>query len=257
MMLATLMLLLFHVHHERPGRRPMQTLLDTAGMHASLGRIDRLMRALGLQARRGRKYRLRRKSGPQPARLAQIQNLCLTADGRRDFASSEPGVRTVGDITQVRTADGVRFLATVTDLATRRVLGWAIGSVQDTRLTMQALQHARARGLLSATPVFHSDRGPQYTSDAFQQFCAQERITQSMGATGVCFDNAVSESLFASIKGDLVSELPTTASAATVRAWLEDYLETWYNDRRPHTANEGLPPTAAWQQLVIAQSPVS
>lgn len=255
--LATLILLLFQAHHERPGRRPMQTLLDTAGMHASRGRIDRIMRRLGLQARRGRKYRMRRKSGPSAARFAQFQNRCLTPTGHRDFTSSQPGAKTVGDITHLRTADGPLYLATVTDLATRRVLGWSMAPVQDTRLAIEALRQARMRGLLLPTPVFHSDRGPQYTSDPFQQFCLQEGITQSMGATGVCFDNAVSESLFATIKGDQVSELSTTASAASVRAWVEAYLETWYNDRRPHTANAGLPPTAAWHQLCNAQATVS
>lgn len=255
--LAVVIALLFQAHRQRPGRRPMQALLATAGDLCSLGRVDRLMRDLGLQARRGRKRRQSQRPGPSPALTAHITNHCLAPDGTRDFASTQPGTRTVGDITRLATTDGPVFLATVLDLATRRALGWAIAPTQDTDLTRQALSHARDRRLLAAEAIFHSDRGTQYTSHDFQAHCAALTVTQSMGATGVCYDNAVAESFFATLKADLGSELSPTTTATQMQDWIAAYIEEWYNDRRPHTTNAGLPPTAAWNRLVTRKAAVS
>jgi putative transposase len=254
--LALVIALLFHAHHQRPGRRPMQALLATAGYPCSLGRVDRLMRELRLQARRGRKRRQVPRPGPSPALTAHIANHCLAADGTRDFASTRPGARTVGDITRLPTADGPVFLATVLDLATRRVLGWALAPTEDTALTGQALSAARDGQGLAPAAIFHSDRGTQYTSHGFQAHCAALTVTQSMGATGVCWDNAVAEAFFATLKADLRSELGPMAAAATVHAWVARYIADWYNDRRPHTHNAGLPPTAAWDRLISPKSAV-
>lgn len=165
---------------------------------------DRLMREVGLQARRGRKRRQSRRPGPSPARTAHITNHCLAPDGTRDFASTQPGTRTVGDITRLPTTDGPVFLA----------------STQDTDLTRQALSHARDRRLVAAEAIFHSDRGTQYTSLAFQAHCAALTVTQSMGATGACFDHAVAESFFATLKADFGSELAPTRTAAQVQDWI-------------------------------------
>lgn len=250
--------LLFFRNHERPGRRPMQILLRQAGFSASLGRIDRLMRGLGLQARRGRRWRHRGgKPGPSPALTAHITNHCLDATRTRDFQSTVPGRKTVGDITTLPTGDGPQYLATVLDLATRRVVGWATATAQDTTLTVRALSHARTQNLLVPDAIFHSDRGTQYTSHPFQQHCATLTVTQSMGATGVCYDNAVAEAFFAALKGDLRSELRPTTPAAEVQTWLAQWIDEWYNTQRPHSANHGLPPTTAWDRLVRAQSTVT
>lgn len=256
--LALWLVLLFLDHQERPGRRPMQVLLAQQGIHASLGRIDRVMRALGLEARRGRKWRRRRgKTGPSPALLARIGNQCQDATGQRDFTSTEPGQKAVGDITKLATGDGAQYLAVVVDLATRLVMSWATSPVQDTALTTAVLTQARDQGLLAVDAIFHSDRGTQYTSHPFQDHCQHLTVTQSMGATGVCYDNAAAESFFASLKADFRSELGTTTPAAEVQAWLQQWIEDWYNTRRPHSANDGLPPATAWDQLLIAQSAVS
>ncbi len=249
--------LLVQAHRQRPGRRPMQALLATAGYPCSLGRVDRLMRELGLQARRGRKRRQAQRPGPSPALPAHITNHCLAPDGPRDFASTQPGTRTVGDITRLPTTDGPVFLATVLDLATRRALGGALASTQDTDLTRQALSHARDRRLLAAAASFDSDRGTQDTRLAFPAHCAALTVTHSMGATGVCFDNAVAESFFATLKADFGSEVSPTTPPAQVQDGIAAYLEEWYNERRPHTTNAGLPPTAAWNRLVTRQSAVS
>lgn len=256
--LAIWLLWLFLDHHERPGRRPMQGLLAAQGVHASLGQIDRVMRSLGLEARRGRKRRRRKgKPGPTPALTAHITNQCLDETGTRDFTSDTPGQRLVGDITKLPTGDGSQYLSTVVDLATRRVLGWALAPRQDTALTSQVLTQACIHRLPDTVTIFHSDRGPQYTSHPFQDQCQTLHVTQSMGATGVCYDNAVAEAFFASLKGDLRSELSPTTPLAEVRAWLQEWIEDWYNTRRPHTANDGLPPMIAWEQMTTERAAVS
>lgn len=256
--LALWIISLFLEHQERPGRRPMQHLLAAQGVAASLGRIDRVMRALGVEARRGRKRRSRRgKPGPSPALTSTIANHCQDATGRQDFTSDAPGTKAVGDITRVPTAAGGQYVATVLDLATRRVVGWAMAPVQDTALTIQALTAARAQGLLRPGAIFHSDRGPQYTSRPFQDQCQTLTVTQSMGTTGVCYDNAAAEAFFASLKADLRSELSPSTSVADVRAWLQQWIEEWYNRRRPHTVNAGLAPATAWDQLITASGAVS
>lgn len=256
--LAGAIRLLFHRYHERPGRRPMQGLLAQHGYPASVGRIDRLMRELGLQARRGRKKRLRVATpGPTPGLTATIRNHCLDADGHRDFGSTTPGSKVVGDITHLPTGDGPHYLATVLDLATRRVIGWAVAPVQDTTLTSTVLTQARQQGFLRADAIFHSDRGPQYTSHPFQALCGSLRVTQSLGATGVCADNAAAEAFFATLKGDLRSELSPAATAAAVLSWLQSWIEDWYNRRRPHRANAGQPPVTAWERLIQEKAAVS
>jgi len=256
--LAGAIQLLFHRHHERPGRRPMQSLLAQHGYPASLGRIDRLMRELGLQARRGRKKRLRVVApGPTPALTAHITNHCLDGDGRRDFGSDLPGRKVVGDITHLPTGDGPHYLATVLDLATSRVIGWATAPVQDTTLTTTVLTQAWRQGFLTPDAIFHSDRGPQYTSHPFQAVCRALPVTQSLGATGVCADNAVAEAFFATLKGDLRSELSPAATATAVQSWLRTWIDDWYNLRRPYRANAGQPPVTAWERLTQEKATVS
>jgi transposase InsO family protein len=253
---AAAITMLFLAHRQRPGRRPMQHLLAAAGYPASLGRIDRLMRTLGLQARRGRTRRLRpRIPGPSPALTATITNHCLDAAGHRDFTSAQPGTKTVGDITKLPTSNGPLFLATVLDLATRRVLGWATSAVPDTALVLQALTSAQP--LLAPGAVFHSDRGSPYTSHLFQHHCTASAVTQSLGTTGTCYDNAVAEAFFATLKGDARTELGPSVTTAEALAWLGTWIEEWYNPYRPHSANGGLPPLAAWNAWCPKIIPVS
>lgn len=254
--LVLCLVLLFLAHRQRPGRRPMQRLLEEQGYRASLGRIDRIMRELGLQARRGRKRRLQPPSGPSAALTAHITNRCRTESGERDFTSTHPGVHTVGDMTQLPAAEGPLHVAVVIDLCTRLVLGVATSMVQDTALTSRALTIAREHHRLAPAATFHSDRGPQYTSHFFQAHCVALGVTQSMGTTGVCWDNAVAESFFASLKADFRSEFQRTAPVAEVQVWLDHWIDDWYNERRPHTTNGGETPRTVWNRLTSKLDPV-
>ncbi len=142
----------------------------------------------------------------------------------------------VGDITYLRTWEGWLYLATVIDAHSRRVVGWAIADHMRTDLVQDALAMAiTLRGGLPATVVFHADRGTQYASDQITRFAARNGITRSMGRTGVCWDNAMAESFFATLKTEFYYRRvwPTKADAAqAVGAWIEDR----YNRRRRHSS---------------------
>lgn len=245
----------FAAAHERLGRRPMRHLLAQDGIACSPGLVHRIMTEQGLVARRRRAWKRTTRRDPA-ARTAHIRNRCLTPDGQRQFRSTRPGQVTVGDITYLPTREGWLYLAVVLDLATRAVIGWALRPTLHTELVSAALSMAQVHQQLEPAAIFHSDRGTQYTSDAFQQHCVVLGVTQSMGATGVCWDNAVAEAFFATLKSDLVAEVGTFATHRDARAWIVRYIEGWYNRRRPHRWNDGSPPLVAWHQQ-LAQNPVS
>ncbi len=142
----------------------------------------------------------------------------------------------IGDITYLRTWEGWLYLATVIDAHSRRVIGWAIADHMRTDLVEDALRMAIVlRGERPAKVVFHADRGTQYASDQITRFAATNGITRSIGRTGVCWDNAMAESFFATLKTEFYYRRvwPTKAGAArAVGAWIEDR----YNRRRRHSA---------------------
>lgn len=150
----------------------------------------------------------------------------------------------VGDITYLRTWEGWVYLATVIDAHSRRVIGWAIDDHMRTDLIQDALQMAiTLRGDLPAQVVFHSDRGTQYASAQISKFAADNGITRSMGYTGVCWDNAMAESFFATLKTEFYYRRvwPTKAKAKLeVGAWIEDR----YNRRRRHSSIGQISPVA-------------
>ncbi len=152
----------------------------------------------------------------------------------REFSASRPGVRLVGDITQIDTWEGPVFLATVIDLYNREVIGWAMAEHHRAELVCDAIVMARRNRRVRRRAIFHSDRGAEYTSRAFRRCLkANGRIRSSMGAVGTAYDNAVAESFFASLKKELVHRtvFPTRARAIDAVA---NYIEVFYNHRRPH-----------------------
>ena len=142
----------------------------------------------------------------------------------------------IGDITYLRTWEGWLYLATVIDACSRRVIGWAIADHMRTDLVQDALQMAiTLRGELPEKVVFHADRGTQYASEQITRFATTNGITRSMGRTGVCWDNAMAESFFATLKTEFYYRRvwTTKAGASTaVGAWIEDR----YNRRRRHSS---------------------
>lgn len=226
------------------GRDQITTILGHEGVLVAAGTVGAIMNKQGIRAVRMRAWKKTTAVDPT-ARTGHIKNHMLDTHGRRDFTATVPGTKLVGDITYLKTGSGWLYLATAIDLATRMVVGWSMASHMRTGLVIDALTMARDHGRLHPDgAIFHSDRGSQYTSGAFQQWCAGNNITQSMGETGVCWDNSVAENFFSHLKTEMYHhhDFPNHLAARTA---VMEYIESWYNRRRPHSNNQGLPPARA------------
>jgi putative transposase len=167
---------------------------------------------------------------------------------KRDFKKDRVDVAWCGDISYIRTAQGWLYLATVIDLGSRRVIGYAMADHMRTELVEDALRMAvKTRGVSKMNRViFHSDKGSQYTSAAFAQTCALLGVQRSVGRRATCFDNAVAESFFATLKKELVYRT-TFMTRSQARQELFSWIEGWYNCRRLHSTLGYLTPIA-WEQ---------
>ena len=205
-------------------------------------RVRRLMRAHGLEGRC--KKRWRKTTIQDPAATAEALDLI-----QRHFGPSEVlDARYVGDITYVATWEGWAYLATVIDLASRRVVGWAMADHLRTELISDALVVAFGQRHPPAGAIFHSDRGCQYTSRDFRQLATDHGIRLSLGRKGDCWDNAVAESFFATIKRELIDRRPWPTISGLRRA-VFDWIEGWYNTRRLHSSLGYLSP-AQYEALI-------
>jgi putative transposase len=204
--------------------------LREAGETCSKHRVERLMRENGLRALHG--YRTRRWSVGKPAVL--IPNLL-----QRQFTVTRPNKAWVTDITYIRTWQGWLYLAVVIDLFSRKVVGWATGPTVHRELVLNAVLTA-VRGRRPRGTLIHSDQGTQFGSDAWRRFCRGNHLEPSMSRKGNCWDNAVVESFFASLKKERIKkhiyqnrELAVTAITA--------YIE-FYNRTRRHSHVGGISP---------------
>ncbi|MGC5033967.1 IS3 family transposase [Micromonospora sp. DT229] len=202
--------------------------LAAQGRRHSRKRVARLMRGAGLCGRTPKRWRTTTVPDPTAA---------LAADRiRRDFtvSASEVDTRWCGDITYIPTWEGWLYLATVIDIASRRVVGWATADHLRTDLPAQALSNAIATRRPTGEVIFHSDRGCQYTSAQYARLADRNQVLLSVGGRGQCWDNAVAESFFATIKTELLDRRawPTRAAA---RAAIFEWIEGWYNTRRRHS----------------------
>ena len=197
------------------------------GYRTSRKRVARLMRQRGLVGQLGRRK----------VRTTIVDHTATPAPDlvARDFNPPAPDITWAGDITYVPTGEGWLYLATVIDLFSRRVIGWAAADHLRAELATDALSMAiGARGGDVAGVVFHSDRGCQYTSNDYRSLCMRASIRQSMGAAGQCFDNAAAESFFSSLKRELVHR-HRWASRAEARRTIIRWISSWYNASRLHS----------------------
>lgn len=153
----------------------------------------------------------------------------------QDFTATRPNEKWTGDITAVWTYEGWLYLAVVLDLFSRRVIGWAMAVTQDERLIETAFRMALSGRHPSAGLLFHSDRGSQYTSDVYRAILAEASVTVSMSRTGNCYDNAVTESFFGTLKGECV-ERACFQTREQARQSIFEYLECFYNRVRRHSS---------------------
>jgi putative transposase len=211
----------------RYGYRRIQGQLARWGRYVHEDVIRDLMRELGLvacQPRRSRKGTTR-----QAAKRADIPDLI-----NRDFTASRPGEKLVGDITYIHTWEGWLYLALVIDCYSRKIIGWAMADNYKTPLIQEAIRMAARNLSLPSRAIFHSDRGSNYTSEDFAKTLDELGIRQSVGRTGICYDNALAESTNGAVKVELVNreEYPTRAYAEKRVA---RYIELFYNSRRLHS----------------------
>jgi putative transposase len=186
------------------------------------------MRAAGLHRRTPRRFKRTTIADPAAAARADLV--------RRDFAVDAAAVNTrwCGDITYIPTWEGWLYLATVIDIASRRIVGFAMAEHLRTELAGDALTNAIAARDPAPGVIFHADRGCQYTSSDYALLAGDLEVRLSTGRTGQCWDNALAESFFASLKGECLDLQPWPTRAGARRATV-DYI-AWYNGTRLHSA---------------------
>jgi len=190
-------------------------------------RVERTLRNLGLRGRSPRRWRTTTRANPAHPVVGNVLD--------RDFTASRPNERWVTDISYVWTNEGWCYLAVILDLFSRSVVGWALDATLNTSLPLAALGMAVRRRRPEAGLMHHSDRGCQYTSADYRGVLAQLGVTVSMSRKGNCWDNAVAESFFATLKTELVygRSWPTRLE---LRAAVFEYIEVFYNRRRLHSS---------------------
>jgi transposase InsO family protein len=227
---AELLVKIIAIHDESKGTYGAPRIhKELLHRHVAAGKrkVTRLMRQAGLEGRCKKRWRQTTVADPG-------------AEAARDLIQRhfEPGPemdrRYVGDITYIATWEGWAYLATVIDLASRRVVGWALADHMRTELVEDALTMAFQHRAPEPGVTFHSDRGCQYTSGDFATLAGDLGVVLSVGRKGECWDNAVAESFFATIKRELIETRAWPTRAGLRRAVFE-YIEGWFNTRRLHS----------------------
>jgi putative transposase len=214
--------------HRRYGAPMIHQELRARGIACGKKRVARLMRLDGLRSKRPPAFRVTTQSGHAhpiaPNTLAQRFDIGTHNECNRVWAA---------DITYVATGQGWLYLAVILDLASRRVVGWCADARLDQTLTLRALRMALHHRRPPTGVLHHSDRGLQYASGAYQRQLADAGIACSMSRVGNCWDNAVIESFFATLKTELVIDAHWPTRFVAHRA-LWEYIEVWYNRKRRH-----------------------
>ena len=198
--------------------------LREAGVACSENRVARLMRAANIRSVRGYKRPRYKVGKPSVVSPNQLQ---------RQFQQGEPGRVWVTDITYIRTHEGWLYLGAVLDLHSRAVVGWAMGERMQTTLVLDALTMAVWRKRPKDWVIIHSDQGSQFGSDEFSRWCKDNRLSPSMSRRGNCWDNAVAESFFSSLKTERIKR-HIYASKEEAKSDVFDYIEGFYNRVRRH-----------------------
>lgn len=210
------------------GYRRIYHALKSQNIKCSLNRVQRLMQQKGLKAKRRKPYKTTTNANHQRPVAPNLLD--------RNFTISRPDQVYISDITYIKTTQGWLYLATTIDLFSRRIVGWAMDDHMESSLVESALAMAlwtrkpkRGNGLMH-----HSDRGVQYTSKVFQNMLKDHKITPSMSRKGNCWDNAVAESFFHTLKAELVY-LCQYQTKIEAKQSIFEYIEVFYNQERLHS----------------------
>ena len=172
---------------------------------------------------------------------------------RRDFTAAAPYRKLISDITEIKTWQGKVYLATVIDCFSKEVIGWAMASHFRTPLITGAMKMAAKNHLLAENCIAHSDRGSNYTSRDYAELLDELGLSQSLGRTGICYDNAAAESFFATLKKELVYRTVYPTRDKAMRD-IARYIELRYNRKRLHSANGYRPPQEVRNEFLALQA---
>lgn len=216
----------FAAHKERHGAPRLAKDLAKAGHRYNRKTVAASLKRQGLRARAARKFKVTTDSGhDRPVAPNLLQ---------QDFTAPAPNQKWVGDITYLATGEGWLYLAVILDLYSRAVIGWAMAERMRASLVCDALRMALWRRQFPREVIVHTDRGSQYASHAYQTLLADHQLVCSMSGVGCCYDNAVAESFFHSLKVESIhgERFPTRA---LMRKTVFEYIEVDYNRTRPHS----------------------
>lgn len=208
------------------GTRRMADEITDHGVDCGRSRARTLMNLAGVKAKQKRKFKVTTDSNHK---LSVAPNLL-----HRDFTTQEPNQVWVGDITYIWTSEGWLYLAVVLDLFSRQVIGWSMGKRINKNLAIDALLMAVWRRKPKPGVIFHSDRGSQYCSHGFQKALKDNKMLSSMSRKGDCWDNAVAESFFGSLKTERVF-FENYKTREEARRDIFHYIEMFYNSKRRHS----------------------
>jgi len=218
--------------HRYGSPRIHRDLREDHDERVSRKRVIRLMQEEGLIARTPKRFICTTNSDHDLPVATNLLN--------REFTAEAPNQRWVGDTTEFKIGEsGKLYLAAILDLFSRFVVGWAISAVNDRHLALAALTMALNRRCPETGLLHHSDRGSTYASEDYQDRLATQGITCSMSRTGDCYDNAVMEAFFSTLKTELADEF---ASHGQAKRELFDYIEAFYNTRRRHSTLDYVSP---------------
>jgi transposase InsO family protein len=212
-------------------------------IRVSRKRVVRLMQEAGLVARARKRYKYTTMSDHDQPVAANLLN--------REFTATTPNQRWVGDTTEfVIGESGKMYLAAILDLFSRYIVGWAVSAINDRNLVMRAFEAAIKRRCPQAGLLHHSDQGSPYASEDYQNALKAQGITCSMSRRGNCYDNAVMESFFSTLKSELGDRF---GSHGEGKMELFDYIEVFYNQKRRHSTIGQISP-AAFEKAWAAQA---
>jgi transposase InsO family protein len=215
--------------------------LQDEGIRCGRKRVARLMREERLRPKKARRFRRTTVVSESHPKAPNVLD--------RQFHVESPDMAWAGDITYLWTTEGWLYLAVLLDLYSRRVVGWAVSTSLQQDLVAAALERALFERDPDPGLIHHSDRGGQYTSTSYRDRLREKKLVVSMSRKGNCWDNAVVESFFATLKTELGDSFSTRKAA---RAALFDYIEIFYNRQRRHTSLGGMSPVEAEARFEIA-----
>jgi putative transposase len=224
---------LFKQNRENYGTRCLKKALLKKGWHVSRRRIARLMRQAGLACKTKRKFKATTDSKHNLPIAPNLLN--------RQFSATQPNQKYVGDITYIHTQEGWLYLAVVIDLFSRQVVGWSMSERMQATLVNDALLMAIWKRKPGKGLIWHTDRGSQYASGSHRALLHEHGIIQSMSRKGNCWDNAVAESFFHTLKTELVHQR-RYQTRSEAKQELFEYIEVFYNRERLHSTNNYLSP---------------